>query len=283
MLMSQTPDFASIKQVNILGYDYWSARDLQPLLGYDQWKNFIEVIKKAMISASEINLDLQEHFFETEKTIKQGRATRPITDYFLSKRACYLIAQNGDSHKPQIAAAQNYFAFTAEVYDMQQARLEQEQRLQLRLKVAEENTYLSSTAMQSGVKSENMGLFHDAGYQGMYHMTSAELRSFWNLPHGTEILNVMGSEGLAANLFRITQTDAKLKRDTISEENQAILTHHDVGHEVRTAIERIHQKKPEDLPRASDLRNLLEDKRRKTHKRIAQQKQVKDEGQDKLF
>lgn len=93
----------------------------------------------------------------------------------------------------------------------------------------------------------------------------------------------MGSEGLAANLFRITQTDAKLKRDNVSDENQAILTHHDVGHEVRTAIERIHQKKPEDLPRATDLRNLLEDKRRKTRKRIAQQKQVEDKGQDTLF
>ena len=80
--MSQTPDFDSIKQINILGYDYWSARDLMPLLGYDQWKNFIEVIKKAMISATEIGLDLQEHFFETEKTVKQGRATRPITKYF---------------------------------------------------------------------------------------------------------------------------------------------------------------------------------------------------------
>jgi DNA-damage-inducible protein D len=279
--MSHSPDFDSIKQVNILGYDYWSARDLMPLLGYgNKWQNFSEVIKKAMISATEIGLDLQEHFFETEKVVKQGRATRPIVDFFLSKRACYLIAQNGDPHKPEIAAAQNYFAFTAEVYDMQQARLEQEQRLQLRLKVAEENTHLSATAMQSGVKSENMGLFHDAGYEGMYHMTSSELAAFWNLSPGTEILNVMGSEGLAANLFRITQTDAKLKRDQVTDENLAILTHHDVGHEVRTAIERIHQKKPEDLPRASDLRNLLEEKRRKTRKRIAQRE---DKGQDQLF
>lgn len=282
--MSQSPDFDSIKQVNILGYDYWSARDLMPLLGYgNKWQNFYEVIKKAMISATEIKLDLQEHFFETEKIVKQGRATRPIVDFFLSKRACYLIAQNGDPHKPQIAKAQNYFAFTAEVYDMQQARVEQEQRLQLRLKVAEENAHLSSTAMQSGVKRENMGLFHDAGYHGLYNMTSAELAFFWNLPVGTEILNVMGSESLAANLFRITQTDAKLKRDNISEENQAILTHHDVGREVRTAIERIHRKKPEDLPRAADLRNLLEQKRRKARKRIAEQKPADDEEQGTLF
>jgi len=114
-------------------------------------------------------------------------------------------------------------------------------------------------------------------------MTSGELAAFWNLPEGTEILNVMGSESLAANLFRITQTDAKLKRDNVSEENQAILTHHDVGREVRTAIERIHQKKPEDLPRAADLRNLLEEKRRKARKRVTEQKQADDKGQGTLF
>jgi len=165
---NKKPDFDSIKQMNILGHEYWSARDLMPLLGYgNKWQNFQEAIKRAMVSGTEIGLDLQEHFFEAEKTVKQGRATRPIIDYFLSKRACYLIAQNGDPHKPQISSAQNYFAFTAEVYDMQLARLEQEQRLMLRLKVAEENTHLSSTAMQSGVQRENMGLFHDAGYQGL--------------------------------------------------------------------------------------------------------------------
>jgi DNA-damage-inducible protein D len=102
------------------------------------------------------------------------------------------------------------------------------------MKVSEENTNLFSTARQSGVSSENMALFNDAGYQGMYKMNAVELAVFWNLPPGTEILNVMGSEGLAANLFRITQTDAKLQRDQIKDENLAIMTHHDVGQEVRT-------------------------------------------------
>ena len=269
--MNASPDFERIKQVNILGREYWSARDLQVALGYESWQNFEKVIKKAMVAAtsSDINLLLTDHFNEVIKMIGIGKGgKRKTKDYFLSKRACYLIAQNGDPEKPEIAAAQNFFAFTAEVYDMQQARLEQEQRLALRLKVADENVHLSSTATQAGVQSENMGLFHDAGYQGRYTMTSSELAIFWNLPEGTEILDVMGPEGLAANLFRITQTDAKLKRDQVTEEDTALLTHHDVGQEVRRAIENIHQKKPEDLPRAASIRKLVEEKRRHTRKQL---------------
>ena len=207
-------------------------------------------------------------------------AKRKTKDYFLSRRACYLIAQNGDPEKPEVASAQNYFAFTAEIHDMQTARLEQEQWLALRLKVADENIQLSSTAMKSGVQSGNMGLFHDAGYQGTYTMTSEELAVFWNLPAGTEILDVMGPEGLSANLFRITQTDAKLKRDQVTEEDTAILTHHDVGVEVRHAIENIHQKIPEDLPRAASIRKLVEEKRRRTRKKL---REAPPDEQQKLF
>ena len=267
--MNASPDFESIKQINILGRYYWSARDLMPLLGYEYWQNFEKVIEKAKISAQEIGLTVQDHFSDVTKMIRTGKgAKRQVKDYFLSKRACHLIAQNGDPQKAQIAAAQNYFAFTAEVYDMQQARLEQEQRLDLRLKVADGNAQLSSTAMQSGVRSENLGLFHDAGYQGMYTMTYGELAVFWNLPPNVEILDVMGPEGLGANLFRITQTGAKLRRDQVSDETTAIATHYDVGEEVRHAIEKIHQKRPEDLPRAASIRKLVEEKRRKTRKRL---------------
>jgi DNA-damage-inducible protein D len=281
--MNTSPNFERIKQTNILGREYWSARDLMKELGYDYWQNFEKVIKKAMKAAAspEINLTLADHFSDVTKMVTIGsRAKRKVKDYFLSKRACYLIAQNGDPEKPEIALAQNYFAFTAEVYDMQQARVEQEQRLALRLKVADENVQLSSTAMQSGVQSANMGLFHDAGYQGMYTMTSGELAAFWKLPPHVEILDVMGSEGLAANLFRITATDAKLKRDQVIDEDTAILTHHDVGVEVRHAIENIHQKKPEDLPRAASIRKLVEEKRSRTRKKLKNQPASE---QDTLF
>jgi len=123
--MMKTPNFESIKQVNVLGSEYWSARDLMEALGYDSWQNFEKVIKKAMIAATspEINLTIEDHFTGVDKMVTIGsKAKRKVRDYFLSKRACYLIAQNGDPEKVEIAAAQNYFAFTAEVYDMQQAR-----------------------------------------------------------------------------------------------------------------------------------------------------------------
>lgn len=279
------PDFESIKQTNVLGHAYWSARDLQVALGYGaSWQNFEKVIKAAMIAAlsPDVGLKLEEHFNEVVKMSRTGQGgQRKIKDYFLSRRACYLIAQNGDSKKTQIALAMNYFAFAAEVLDdLTRLRLEQEKRLQLRMKVAHENASLSETALQSGVKSENMALFHDAGYHGMYTMTSGQLAAFWNVPRGVEILDIMGPEALAANLFRITATDAKLKRDQVTHESIAIATHHDVGVSVRKAIEEIHQQKPEDLPRAENIRKLVEAERRKEKKRI--RNKLPDQ-QDTLF
>lgn len=161
-----TPDFESIKRINILGQEYWSARELMPLLGYDKWQNFEKVIQEAMIAASgpESELKVEELFTAISKKSTGGR---PLKDYFLSKRACYLVAQNGDPRKPEVAAAMNYFAFTAEVFDMAQARLAEQQRLQLRLKVAEGNGELSTTALNAGVQQKNMGIFHDAGYVGL--------------------------------------------------------------------------------------------------------------------
>lgn len=262
----ESPDFESIKRINVLGHEYWIARELMPLLGYDKWQNFEKVIQDAMIAASdpESGLKLEDLFTAVSK--KSGG--RPQKDYFLSKRACYLIAQNGDPRKPEIAAAMNYFAFTAEVFDIVQARLAEQQRLQLRLKVAEGNAELSTTALNAGVQSPNMGLFHDAGYVGMYKMTEDQLAAFWNIDPNERILDVMGPEALAANLFRITQTDAKLKRDQVHHEDVAIAIHHDVGAEVRATIERIHQKKPEDLPRAASIRKQVEEERRKARKRV---------------
>jgi DNA-damage-inducible protein D len=294
----QSPDFNSIKRINSLGNEYWSARELMPLLGYGKvWQNFEKVLQKAMVACQDLGDPIEVHFYRTEKVIKQGRATRPITDYFLSKHACYLTAQNGDPEKPQIRAAQNFFAYTAHVYemqqqleagsgqprDMEQVRREYEQRLALRIKVSEENTHLFTTALQSGVKSENMGLFEDAGIVGLYGKTTEELHAFWQLDKNTRIFNVMGREGLAANLLRITATDEKLLREQIQDENKAMLTHHDVGREVRKAVEQIHQQAPEDLPRAADLRKDLEARRRKNKKLQNKQKQLEEGGQDTLF
>lgn len=282
-MSASTPDFDSIKHQNVLGHDYWSARELMPLLGYgkNSWHNFVKAIEKAIQSCESAGLAVPDHFYSAVKKVGLGSgAEREIQDYFLSKRACFLIAQNGDPRKPQIAAAQQYFAFTAEVFDMAQAALEEKHRLQLRLKVAEGNAQLSTTALNAGVKQENLGLFHDGGYVGMYRMAASALAAFWNLGPGEEILDVMGPEALAANLFRIAATDAKLRRDNVQNENVAIATHHDVGAAVRRTLEEIHQVKPEDLPRAANIRKLVEDHRRKARKQLENQP---PEGQDPLF
>ena len=166
---------------------------------------------------------------------------------------------------------------------MTQARVEEQQRLQLRLKVSDENTNLSETALQSGVQRESLGLFHDSGYHGMYTMSSSSLAAFWNLPAGEEILDVMGSEALAANLFRITATDFRLKEDYVTDRDAALEIHHDVGAAVRETIEKIHRKKPEDLPRAANIRRLVEEDRRKGRKARQISEQAEDSGQGTLF
>jgi len=214
---------------------------------------------------------------------KQGRASRKVTDYFLSKRACRYIAMQGNAHLPEIAAALSYFNYAIEAHEMHELRRQTEQRIFLREKVAEENTHLSETAMQSGVKSESMGLFMDAGYNGLYSMTSDELKRFWNLKDDQHVLDVMGSEHLAVNLFRITATDHKLREDQIFDENLAILTHYDVAREVKAASERIHQKDTKDLPRAFDLRKELEARRRAAQKQVTKAKQAEEGGQQTLF
>ena len=278
------PDFEHMKHENEQGQLYWSARELSEKLGYEKnWRGFENVVKKAMAACATDNVPIIENFFEAEITVKQGRATRKISDYFLSKRACRYVAMQGNAHLPEIAAALSYFNYAIESHEMHELRRQTEQRIFLREKVSEENAHLSETAIQSGVKSENMGLFMDAGYNGLYSMTSDELKRFWNLQDDQHVLDVMGAEHLAVNLFRITATDHKLREDQILDENIAILTHYEVAREVRAASERIHQKDTKDLPRAFDLRKELEARRRASKKQLVKTKQAEEGGQQSLF
>lgn len=279
-----SPDFDRIKQTNPYGMDYWSARDLMPLLGYGKkWQNFEEVIKKAMISCEEIGQVVEHHFTNGSKMVSLGSgAEREIKDYLLSKRACYLVAMNGDPRKHEVAAAQNYFAVSTEELEMHHLRKQQEERLELRLRVAGENAKLFEAAHNAGVMSQNFGIFNDAGYIGLYKLTSAQIAEKKGIPASGEILDYMDREELSANSFRITQTEGKLVRDQISGEDLAIQTHHDVGREVRKAIEAIHAPMPEDLPRAASIRAMVEAERRKTRKRLKKAREKKPD-QDTLL
>jgi DNA-damage-inducible protein D len=281
-----SPNFDSIKQTNPYGQEYWSARDLAPLLGYNKWQRFEDAIQRAMIACEQSGNIVADHFTGAGKMVKLGsKAEREVTDYFLSRFSCYLIAQNGDPRKPEIAAAQVYFAVSTRAFEIHQLRKQQEERLETRLQVAEGNKKLAEAAQNAGVQSENFGIFNDAGYVGLYTKTSEEIRVHKNIPEGAEILDHMGREELAANLFRITQTEGKLVREDVQGEDDAINTHHVVGREIRKTIEALKGPLPEDLPSAPSIRKMVEERRRASKKlRLeAAKKKKADNSRDTLF
>lgn len=273
------PDFDAIKHLNPYNVEYWEARELQPLLGYQSsWQNFEKVIKKAMVSCEATGNLVADHFNDAIKPIVGGKgAVQKTRDYYLSRLACYLIAMNGDPRKLQIASAQQYFAISTRANEIHQLRQEQETRIQFRLQVVEGNKSLSEAATQAGVRSESFGVFHDSGYLGLYAMDSEDIRLHKDIPEGSEILDHMGSEELAANLFRITQTDGKLRREHIVGEDQAIETHFGVGRTIRNTLKDLHAPLPEDLPSAPSIRKQLDDRRRARQKQQRAQQQQKDQ------
>lgn len=271
------PNFDSIKHLNPYNVEYWQARELQPLLGYQSsWQNFEKVIEKAKVSCEATGNIVADHFNDAIKPITGGKgAVQHVKDYYLSRLACYLIAMNGDPRKLEIATAQQYFAVSTRAHEIHQLLQEQETRIQIRLQVAEGNKNLSEAAAQSGVRSESFGIFHDSGYLGLYSMDSEDIRLHKGIPDGGEILDYMGQEELAANLFRITQTDGKLRRERIVSEDRAIETHFGVGRTIRNTLRELNAPLPEDLPSAPSIRKQLEDRHR------ARKKQLSSKGQQK--
>jgi len=268
------PNFDSIKHLNPYNVEYWQARELMPLLGYkSSWQNFEKVIKKAMVSCEATGNIIADHFTDAIKPIVGGKgAVQQVKDYYLSRLACYMIAMNGDLRKEEIATAQNYFAVSTRSHEIHQLYQEQQARIEIRLQVAEGNKNLSEAAAQAGVRSESFGVFHDSGYLGLYAMDSEDIRLHKDIPEGSEILDHMGSEELAANLFRITQTDGKLRRERIVGEDRAIETHFGVGRAIRYTLRELHAPLPEDLPSAPSIRKQLEDRRRARNKQLRSKK-----------
>ncbi len=242
--------FEALKQTNQHGAEYWSARDLQPLLGYSQWRRFEQTINRAISSCNESGNPPEYHFANAGKPIAGGKgAVQLVDDYHLSRFACYLIAQNGDPRKPEIAQAQKYFAIQTrrqELSDQMAADLE---RLELRKQTSEEFKALSGAAQQAGVQSRMFGVFHDAGYKGLYGgLSSDDIKAKKGIPTKEQLMDRMNATELAANQFRMTQTRDKLARDRIHNQHQAIQTHQQVGKEVRDAIKRIGGTLPEQIP-----------------------------------
>ncbi len=257
-------DFESLRKTNEHNAEYWSARDLQPMLGYSQWRRFEDAIKRAMISSEASGNDPTYHFANAGKPILGGKgAVQVVDDYHLSRFACYLIAQNGDPRKPEIAHAQKYFAIQARKQELSDQAAADTERLELRKQTSEEFKALSGAAQDAGVQSKMFGVFHDAGYKGLYGgLSGTAIKSRKAIPDKDSLLDRMNATELAANQFRMTQTRDKLARDNVRNQTQAIQTHEQVGKEVRAAIKRIGGTLPEQIPPAEHIKEV--EKRVKT-------------------
>ena len=244
--------FESIKHVDEDGNEYWYARELQKVLEYKRWDKFYNVIESAQVACSISNNNVLDHFSQVGKMVDIGSNTsRNIVDYKLSRYACYLIAQNGDSRKKVIALAQTYFAIQTRKQELLEEEYnsltEDEKRIYQRDLTKKGNYSLNQTAKKAGVK--NFDKFHNAGYKGLYNgETANDIAKRKGLRYREDILDNMGSEELAANLFRITQTDAKLKRDNVDNEYTANSVHFEVGKKVRNTIKELGGTMPENLP-----------------------------------
>lgn len=238
------------------GAEYWLARQLAPVLGYQDYRNFLAVVDKARTAAVNAGLDPADHFGDVTRMVGIGSgAQRELTDVRLSRYACYLIVQNGDPSKPVIAEGQTYFAVQTRRQEIQDdpafgGLSEDERRLMLRREMAHHNTALASAASQAGVKTGlDYAVFQDHGYRGLYGgRTMRDIHAAKSLKNSQKILDHMGSTELAANLFRATQTEDKLRRDGASSRAQANDIHMAVGKKVRATIAELGGIMPERLP-----------------------------------
>ena len=244
--------FEEIKHIDENGIEFWYARDLMGILEYSKWGNFVKVINKAKLSLENTDIPTSDHFADVGKMVQIGsNSERQVDDIKLTRYACYLIVQNADPRKKSVALGQQYFAIQTRKQELSEKNIkelsEDDKRLLARESITKENKNLFSSEKNVGV--ENFGKFNNAGYQGLYDGETAEdIKKRKNLNKKEQILDHMGSTELAANLFRITQTDEVLKRGEVKGESEATQTHFNVGVKVRETMIEISRTKPEELP-----------------------------------
>lgn len=273
--------FESIKEVDNNGNEYWNSRKLARVLDYSDYRNFVTVIGKAKEACQNSGNAIEDHFgdFTEMVTIGSG-AERPVDSVKLSRYACYLIVQNADPSKTIVAQGQTYFAIQTRIAEVQQMKeyqelsSEEEKRLFLRTELQKHNSQLASAAKDAGViDSRDYAIFQNYGYQGLYGgMTAKDIHAKKGLKKSQKILDHMGSTELAANLFRATQTEEKLRRENIKGKQQANMTHYEVGAKVRQTIKELGGTMPEDLPTAESIK-AVEKKKQK----LLNSKQEKEE------
>ena len=244
--------FEDIKHTDEYGKEFWYARELMTALEYSKWGNFEKVIEKAKIACEASKNNVYDHFADVSKMVLIGsNAKREQSDYKLSRYACYLIVQNSDPRKEVVALGQTYFAIQTrrqEISEKEYSELsEDEKRFYQRSLTKKGNYSLNKAAKKAGVK--NFDKFHNSGYKGLYNgETANDIAKRKGLRYREDILDNMGSVELAANLFRITQTEQKLKNDNIKSESEANKTHYTIGRNIREVIAKNGGTMPEDLP-----------------------------------
>ena len=278
VLSSSTPEdesqyteslFESIKHIDKNGDEFWYARELQIALEYKEWRNFSKVIDRAIIACQNSQNSIYPDFVEINKIVSAGATTKSIIDYELSRYACYLIVQNGNPKKKVIALGQTYFAIKTrqqELIENFDDLTEDKKRLAIRTEMTAHNKSLADAAKMAGVKTpQEYAVFQNKGYQGLYGGLGAkEIHTRKGLKKSQKILDHMGSTELAANLFRATQTDEKLRREHITGKAAANSTHYEVGKKVRQTIKDLGGTMPENLPTPSKSIKQIEQEQNKT-------------------
>jgi DNA-damage-inducible protein D len=251
----------SVKKESPSGGNYWMARDIMRVLGYTTWERFEDTIKRAVVSCEKGGAKTSDHFLSTAKMVEIGSsAKRSISDWFLTRYACYLIAMNGDVAKPEIAESQRYFAIQTRNQELTRELKEEEKRFSLRQRVTDGTKRLSGMAKRVGV--QNYAMFHDAGYRGLYSMGLIQIKTRKGLKKTDHLYDHAGSAELAANEFRITQTEESLRKNILRGQQAATAEHHRIGAKVRQTIIELGNTLPENLPAAKSLKKIESEKRK---------------------